>query len=151
MEEKVKEKLVKALKGIRVESRRSLVGKGESVIKVGDIVWSEKNKEYGIVLGVKPIETGEYLLEKMEKKSMFDGIKFSRFPEKDCCILLTLSQDTHPGLYEARVRYTGSQYLEKAEVVSEEVETLSDLNQHCQNECFMECSEDCSLWKYKKC
>lgn len=146
-----KEKQIAILKGTRVLSRRGVKGKREERLMVGDLVYDEKNAEYGILLGIKPIidEDGEgRMINMLTQKSNFDKIPLTGFPESHVCIVQTISKDEKLCPI-ARIRYTNSKYLKRIEEIHEEVQTLSDLDCHCQNECFLECSPECSLWKYK--
>ena len=146
-----KEKQIAILKGTRVLSRRGVKGKKEEKLMVGDLVYDEKNAEYGILLGIKPmIEAGTSYTESIARKSVFDKIPLIGFPESRICIVMTISKDEKLGCPSARIRYTESSYLSRIEEVHEEVQTLTDLDCHCQNECFMECTSECSLWKYRK-
>ena len=147
-----KEKQIEILKGTRVLSRRGVKGKKEEKLMVGDLVYDEKNAEYGILLGIKPnIEAGEGMINMLAQKSNFDKIPLTGFPESHTCIVQTISKDEKIGSRPiARIRYTNSKYLKRMEEIHEEVQTLSDLDCHCQNECFLESSPECSLWKYKK-
>ena len=147
-----KEKQIEILKGTRVLSRRGVRGKKEEKLMVGDLVYDEKNAEYGILLGIKPnIEAGEGMINMLAQKSNFDKIPLTGFPESHTCIVQTISKDEKIGSRPiARIRYTNSKYLKRIEEIHEEVQTLSDLDCHCQNEFFLECSPECSLWKYKK-
>lgn len=145
-----KEKQEAILKGTRVLSRRGVKGKKDVKLMMGDLVYDEKNAEYGILLGVKPIiECGEGMINHIAQKSNLDKIPLTSFPEYHTCIVMTLSKDQKIGMWTARIRYTSSKYLSRTEEIHEEVQTLSDLDCHCQNECFLECSPECSLWKYK--
>ena len=148
--ELTKEKQIAILKGTRVLSRRGVKGKKEEKLMVGDLVYDEKNAEYGILLGIKPIiGAGEGMINMLAQKSTFDKIPLTGFPESHTCIVMTLSKDERIGAWTARIRYTSSKYLSRTEEIHEEVQTLTDLDTHCQNECFLECSPECSLWKYK--
>ena len=145
-----KEKQIAILKGTRVLSRRGVKGEKEEKLMVGDLVYDEKNAEYGILLGIKPIiEAGEGMINMLAQKSTLDKIPLTGFPESHTCIVQTISKDEKIGCPIARIRYTKSSYLKRIEEIHEEVQTLSDLDCHCQNECFLECSPECSLWKYK--
>lgn len=150
MEKLDKEKQIAILKGTRVLSRRGVKGKKEEKLMVGDLVYDEKNAEYGILLGIKPmIEAGEGMINMLAQKSGLDKINLQTFPESHTCIIMTISKDEKIGYQTARIRYTNSKYLKRIEEIHEEVQTLTDLDCHCQNECFLECSPECSLWKYK--
>ena len=148
MEEDKKSLYIKVLKGIRAKSRETLLGKSDLILKTGDIVFDEVNNEYGIILGIKPIASGEWLLDRMVEAANFDNINFSKFPDKNTCILLTLWENKETGMVESRVRYTNSRYLSRIEKDLKDSQ-ITDLDFHCQNECFMECSKECSLWKYR--
>ena len=146
-----KEKQIAILKGTRVLARRGVKGKKEEKLMVGDLVYDEKNAEYGILLGIKPmIEAGTSYTEAIARKSALDKIPLTGFPESHTCIVMTISKDEKIGCPTARIRYTKSSYLSRIEEVHEEVQTLTDLDCHCQNECFMACTSECSLWKYRK-
>ena len=148
--ELTKEKQIAILKGTRVLSRRGVKGKKEEKLMMGDLVYDEKNAEYGILLGVKPmIEAGEGVTNFVANKAIQEKINLQTFPEYHICIIMTLSKNQ---IWGARIRYTNSKYLKRIEEIHKEVQTLTDLDCHCQNECFLECSPECSLWKYKnKC
>ena len=149
--ELTKEKQIAILKGTRVLSRRGVKGKKEEKLMMGDLVYDEKNSEYGILLGIKPmIEAGEGMANFVAQKSGLDKINLQTFPESYTCIIMTISKDEKIGRQTARIRYTNSKYLKRIEEIHEEVQTLTDLECHCQNECFMECNQECSLWKYRK-
>ena len=76
-----KEKQIAILKGTRVLSRRGVKGKKEEKLMVGDLVYDEKNAEYGILLGIKPIiEAGEGMINMLAQKSNFDKIPLTGFP-----------------------------------------------------------------------
>lgn len=151
MEKLDKEKQIAALKGTRVLSRRGVKGKKEEKLMMGDLVYDEKNAEYGILLGIKPmIEAGEGVINFIANKAIQEKINLQTFPEHHTCIIMTISLDKNIGRQTARIRYTNSKYLKRIEEIHEEVQTLTDLDCHCQNECFLECSPECSLWKYKK-
>ena len=147
--ELTKEKQIEILKGTRVLSRRGMKGKKDEKLMVGDLVYDEKNAEYGILLGIKPVIVGEGMINMLAQKSTLDKIPLSSFPESHTCIVQTISKDEKIGCPIARIRYTSSKYLSRIEEIHEEVQTLTDLDCHCQNECFLECSPECSLWKYK--
>jgi hypothetical protein len=142
---------IDVLKGVRVLSRRGVKGKGDVKLMMGDLVYDEKNNENGILLAVKPpIEVGKYMENNVAEKSMLANIPIQTFPEANTCTIMTLSKDPKTGENMLRVRYTASKYLKRIEEVHEEVQTLTDLDNHCQNECFLECNPECSLWKYRK-
>lgn len=147
--ELTKEKQIEILKGTRVLSRRGVKGKKDEKLMVGDLVYDEKNAEYGILLGIRPIIVGEGMINHLAQKATFDKIPLTGFPESHTCIVQTISKDEKIGCPIARVRYTNSRYLSRIEEIHKEVQTLTDLECHCQNECFLECSPECSLWKYK--
>ena len=127
-----KEKQIEILKGTRVLSRRGVKGKKEEKLMVGDLVYDEKNAEYGILLGIKPIiEAGEGVINMLAQKSNFDKIPLTGFPESHTCIVQTISKDEKIGSRPiARIRYTNSKYLKRIEEIHEEVQTLSDLDCH---------------------
>ncbi len=139
------------LKGVRVLSRRGVKGKGDVKLMMGDLVYDEKNNENGILLAVKPlIESGKYMENNVAQKSMLANIPIQTFPEANTCTIMTFSKNPNTGQNMLRVRYTASKYLKRIEEVHEEAQTLTDLDNHCQNECFLECNPECSLWKYRK-
>jgi len=139
------------LEGVRVLSRRGVQGKGGERLMMGDLVYDEKNNEPGILLAVKPpIEIGKHMEDKVAEKSMLANIPIQTFPEANTCTVMTLSKDPTTGENMLRVRYTASSHLKRIEEVREEVQTLTDLECHCQNECLLECDPECSLWKYRK-
>ena len=142
---------IDVLKGVRVLSRRGVKGKGDEKLMMGDLVYDEKNNENGILLAVKPpIEIGKHVENNVAGKSMLANIHIQTFPEANTCTIMTFSKDPKTGEHMLRVRYTASSHLRRIEEVHEEVQTLTDLDNHCQNECFMECNPECSLWKYRK-
>ena len=62
-----------------------------------------------------------------------------------------MKQEPGDNYYGFRVRYVSSKELIKLVEPDKEFKTeksLSDLERHCKEECFMQCSEECSLWKY---
>lgn len=136
-----KDKQVNVLKGVLGLSERGVKGKDGRKIYPRDIVTDTKNKELGIMLGVKPM---------IENKAI-RGRVIANIPtsaEEQTAVLLTIQETVtdRPGL---RIRYTSSKFLEKLGE-DEEPASLTDLQQHCENECFLECSQECSLWKYKR-
>ena len=144
------EKQIAVLKGTRALSRRGVKGKKDTKLMCGDLVYDEKNKEYGILLGIKPfIEGGDHFIEEIVRKSTLDKIPLTSFPDPQTCILMTISKDEKLGTWTARIRYTKSGYLSRVEEVHEKAQTLTDLEIHCKYECFLECNPECSLWKYK--
>ena len=143
-----KEKQIAILKGTRVLSQRGVKGKGDIKLMCGDLVYDEKNKEYGILLGIKPMIAGNSNF--LAKKSVLDKIPIQTFPEAQTCIVMTISKEDKMGFWQSRIRYTASGYLKRVEDVHEEEQTTTDLETHCKYECFLECNPECSLWKYKK-
>lgn len=141
---------INLLKGAQVVSKGGVIGKNNQVLFPGDLVYDEKNKEVGMLLGIKPLIDGDAsLIKKFIDKS--HQITLLNKPEKTTCILLTISYDSEFGVHKTRIRYTKSSYLKKlGDTKSKSGDSVSDLDIHCQYECFMECSEECSLWKYKR-
>ena len=130
---------VKVLKGVRVLSRRGVLGRGDIKLSIGDLVYDEKNKEYGILLSVKPEAES---IRSTIRFSIFNKIPLQTFPTTPhTCVILTYSS----GDDTVRVRYTNSRQLTRIEGETRP----NDIDKHCQKECIMECSKDCSLWKYR--
>lgn len=127
---------LKVLKGVRVLSKRGVLGKGDIKLSIGDLVYDEKNKEYGILLSVKPE------IDSTIRFSIFDKIPLQTFPTSHTCVILTYSKGDNNTV---RVRYTNSRQLTRIEGETRP----NDIDKHCQEECIMECSKDCSLWKYR--
>ncbi len=136
-----KNKQVNVLKGVLGLSERGVNGKDGRKIYPGDIVTDIKNNELGIMLGVKPM-----IENKTIRGKVIANIPTSE--EAQTAVLLTI-QETVIDSPELRIRYTNSRFLEKLGE-NEEPTSLTDLQQHCENECFLECSQECSLWKYKR-
>ena len=50
-------------------SRRGVLGINDAKLEVGDIVYDEKNKEYGILLGVRPDITNKDAIKSFLNKT----------------------------------------------------------------------------------
>ena len=114
---------------------------GGEKYEYGDFVYDTKNNEYGIFLGIKPVDIGnhpESLDDQMEK--------LVKKPGSSTLMILTLSKDENNS-YITRIRYTNSRFLSKV-MSDKKVDTITDLDKYCKNICFMDCSKDCPLWKY---
>ena len=114
---------------------------GGEKYEYGDFVYDTKNNEYGIFLGIKPVdirnhpESLDAQIENLVKK-----------PGNSTSMILTLSKDENNS-YITRIRYTNSRFLSKV-MSDKKVDTTTDLDKYCKNICFMDCSKDCPLWKY---
>jgi len=108
----------------------------------GDFVHDSKNNEYGIFLGIKPIDFRnnpkllDYQIEDMVKH-----------PRMAISIILTLSLDEDDkDNYKTRIRYTNIKFIKK--LISDNRKSITDLEKYCKDICFMDCSKECPLWKY---
>jgi hypothetical protein len=150
MESLSKEEQINLLKGIRSLSNGcGVVGKNKQILLPGDLVYDEKNKEYGIFMGIKPLIDHNTTLMKKFIQQAFSKILDPK-PEYQTCALMTISVKPGGSTHEIRIRYTNSRWLEKIVEQDGQETSVSDLDHHCQYECFMECSAECSLWKYKR-
>ena len=149
---------------LRAVKKLSSYGIGE--FNVGDIVLDKVNNEYGIVLSIKPNPIySEIFLKDLLKVN--DRVEIAYYASNESrpnvdktgtLVLLTLTESNgervEKGTPDFRVRYTNTRNLKKINTFSDKIlktsTGVSDLENHCQNECFLDCSEECSLWKYKK-
>lgn len=94
----------------------------------GKLIYDTKNKEYGFVVG------------------QFDSIDPEKKGKKRRLLLVTRGDE------DFRVRYTEENFVKELRDV---VDTVSintcsqNINYYCQEQCIMECSEQCALFKYK--
>lgn len=141
-----KDKALIVLKNILERNKEGVGGH-----RMGELVLIKKYQEYGILLSIKG---GEFTGRSV--KPLFKSpVEFKASPsdQHGTCVVLTIKKDEELGsdYYGFRVRYISSKELQKLEEPEKEfktAESLSDLERHCKEECFMECSKDCSLWKY---
>lgn len=143
---------INALKGLKKLIGKEFTGKKNIALKAGDIVLDEKNKEYGIIVGIKPKLTGDQLISVLGSDKEIEKIHPSGKSKDELLVLLTIS--TNAGIADIRLRYTSSKYVMRIESdnkVNEEVNLIKSLvENHCQGECILDCDSCCSLWKYKK-
>jgi hypothetical protein len=112
-------------------------------IKPGDIVEDYKNCELGIYLGTKPKKDPESFVKRQVIKHTEEQGEIVYY------VLLTLSKDP-AGHLITRIRYTNQKYVAKIMNPPEQLyDRLSDIKDHCENQCFIECSEECSLYRWK--
>ncbi|MBP3732256.1 MAG: hypothetical protein J6I84_03335 [Bacilli bacterium] len=144
-----------------LEIIKETVFDSNSKFKPGDIVFDQKNNEYGIVLGKKPSDVyGTHNLEKIIEKSLtnrkviqyVDG--FDDKKDSGTYLLLTMqpSPDDLENTYTFRIRYTNYRFIEliKGPKHEDHTTSITDLDRFCTEQCLMDCSEDCALWKYKR-
>ena len=129
------------------------------ILKYGDLIYDSKNSEYGIFLGIKPLNIGD---NPIRLNTQLENLV--RKPKKSIGIFLTLSikndQDDLPPIiaeestdsdstyYISRVRYTELSSIKKITRSSDKFNSMGDLDRYCKKVCFMDCSKDCPLWKY---
>ena len=156
--------IVDVLRAIRKINLRKF---GKESLGVGDIVFDKKNSEYGIIISCHPgsipdEQTLKSLLGENNKIEIAyyasEESRPSSYNSLGTLILLTIttsdgSRGIKVGSPMFRIRYTNVKYIEKISLSGDEdfktADSLSDLENHCKNECFLDCSEECSLWKYK--
>ena len=140
-----KDKAVLALKNLLQQNKKGVGGH-----EMGEIVLIKKYNEYGILLSIK----GSEFCEDNIKPISVSPVEFKASPsnKNNTCVVLTImKQEPGENYYGFRVRYVSSKELIKLVEPDKEFKTeknLSDLERHCKEECFMLCSEECSLWKY---
>ena len=99
----------------------------------GDIVLDTKNKELGFVIGPFEIYGNIDGVQSGQKQRLYLVATFSRTDSK------------------YRVRYVPDNFLESINLEPKESELRkNDLEMFCSNQCIMDCSSECLLWKYKK-
>lgn len=142
-----KDKALIVLKNILTKNKEGVGGH-----RMGELVMIKKYKEYGILLSIKG---GEFLGDRV-KPLIKSPVEFKASPsdKHNTCVVLTIMAKPEIGkdYYGFRVRYVSSKELQKLEEPEKEFKTkesLSALEIHCREECFMECSKDCSLWKFR--
>ena len=118
-----------------------------SEFRPGDIVYDSKNNEHGIVLGEKPSPVCGNIKQLLSMNS--NHCTILNF------IIFLATFYKVPGYennYDWRIRYTNSRYLVKIEDIrlARKTQSDSDLKNFCENSCFLDCSADCPLWKYRK-
>ena len=141
-----KDKALIVLKNILERNKNGVGGH-----KMGELVLIKKYQEYGILLSIK----GEEFTGRSVKPIFKSPVEYKASPDHkhNTCVVLTIMKDDNYGddYYGFRVRYVSSKELQELEEPEKEfktAESLSDLERHCKEECFMECSKECSLWKY---
>ena len=120
----------------------------DSMFHIGDIVYCENCKEHGIVLGEKPSGNLDRLVDECSKIKLGTRKKDPR-----TYVILTINitdTDLLGGpVYDFRIRYVHSRYMNMYDKY-EPLNTTNDLENFCNKQCIMECSEDCYLYKYFK-
>ena len=118
-----------------------------SEFRPGDIVYDSKNNEHGIVLGEKPSPVCGNIKQLLSMNSN------QRTSGNVTMFLATFYKvPGYENNYDWRIRYTNSRYLVKIEDIrlARKTQSDSDLKNFCENSCFLDCSADCPLWKYRK-
>lgn len=148
MEQKHLDRLVEILE---IDDSRSLAKLVGNVIKMrdyvclrdrvaeyefGDLVIDTRDKELGFIIGPFTID---------------DDIKtaIERQKEQKHLIYLIVTYFNKDKKY--RVRYVPDRFLEPINLEPKGSELRkNDLEMFCSNQCIMDCSSECLLWKYKK-
>lgn len=112
---------------------KTVYSKDNHELSYGDAIFDLKNKEVGIYLGTKPDHVD------LESK---DKIKKSKID-----ILVLLTMEINDSEINWRIRYTPSNLVNFLKSDSKDLE--KDLKRFCNNQCIMDCSEDCYLWRWK--
>lgn len=155
---------VDAISILRAVTKLNSYGIGE--FNIGDIVLDKLNQEYGIIISLKPVPIrDEMTLKKFRNIANKPEIAYyadnelrTGIDKSGIFVLLTLSKAPsdnnfcEKGTPIFRVRYVGSRNIEKIQIPDNKKNTStdSDLEYHCQNECLLKCTKECSLWKFRK-
>lgn len=130
-------------------------------LRVGDLVKDKRKGIIGIIIGFKP--DGALGSEGLENAGVNARIKVNfnasettegtLLGKSPIAILQTLEQPATDGIFEYlefRIRYVSEKHLIRLEPDTGRYnEGLTLLKEHCSNECILECSPDCSLYKYQ--
>lgn len=127
------DKVIQILKNLKLVRDVVCQKKKLSDFSFGEIVLDLKNKEVGIVIG--PF---------VRDKEQLGKSYFSNDSSKLLYLIVTHSEDSF------RVRYVRGSFLKSLNLEVDKNLSINDLQYHCESQCIMECSSDCSLWKYSK-
>lgn len=118
--------------------------KGLTSFEFGDLVIDVKNNELGFVIGpfaFDPVNVPKNL--ELDLRQVNDN--------RRSYLIVTLSKKEDKNKREFRCRYVMGKFLKPINIEARISEFWNnDLETHCQSQCFLECSSDCSLWKYRK-
>ena len=138
-----KETIIKILRKLSIENNSKSFGQ----FKQGDVVFEKSHNEVGIVLSYKPgtiIDQKD--IDKLENNDIVPSLK----TQYNYIVLLVISPNELAG-FDFRVRYAKLCNLVSIGDGFEfpKLSDNEDLRNHCTSECLLECSEECSLWKYR--
>lgn len=110
----------------------------------GDLVYDYRVEEHGVVIGEKP-----------DLDVLTDQVSHISTPRRDISyrtyIVLTVTtkkdEETGEMKPQTRIRYSNGHNLR---LIEETNDAPSDLEKFCNQQCVMECVEDCILHKYKR-
>lgn len=118
----------------------------DNPLKLGEIVFDERDHEFGVVLGEKPNGNMLYASGLEDHKKLL----YRNY------LVMTLTEDD--GNLNFRVRYLNSGMITRIDVgqkvgendLKGSIKALSDLEFFCKYQCLLECDEECALWKYTR-
>ena len=116
--------------------------------KIGDVVFDRKNGEFGIILFKKPRDIKK---DEIKKEHLTNKHIAGNRIDSTVFVVLTLSkQEADPENLQFRIRYTSHAFLQHISGVDNLInfDKTSDLNNFCNNQCILACSEECALYKY---
>ena len=124
-----------------------IVTRKDNPLKLGEIVFDGRDKEFGVVICEKPDGNMLYASGlKDHKKILYRNY-----------LVLTLTE-SEDGDLNFRVRYLNSGMITRLDagmgigeqVVGNTLQSMTDLEEFCTTQCLLDCSEECSLWKYTR-
>ena len=118
----------------------------------GSLVLDTKDQELGFVIG--PLDVWG------RNNHLHQNQRIITRGKNNTYLLVTIPNNKENSEEESKIYYSQLnnqfriRYVNKANILPIEVEperrSLDDLGKFCNEQCIMECSESCVLWKYKK-
>lgn len=118
----------------------------------GSLVLDTKDQELGFVIG--PLDVWG------RNNHLHQNQRIITRGKNNTYLLVTIPNNKGNSEEESKISYSQLnnqfriRYVNKANILPIEVEperrSLDDLGKFCNEQCIMECSESCVLWKYKK-
>lgn len=106
--------------------------------ELGDLVIDTRDRELGFVVGPFTMMSDSDTKTAIQRQAEQKGLMY-----------LTVTYSNIDKRY--RVRYVPNRFLEPIYLEPKESELRkSDFEKFCENQCIMDCSSECLLWKYKK-
>lgn len=142
--------------------RDTLFDNSSVELRSGELVIDTKNEEVGYVVGKfcgyqynQTERPGKKIAPTLGKPGEIDPVMLVVTLKKDQEVrdgidFFGMAGTTESLLY--RIRYTKRSLLKPLRIESDNFAgtSVTDLDDFCNQQCLMDCSEDCKLWKYKK-